>query len=683
MSIDALIVTALKDEYDAAYDVALRSGVTAWHPRDQHTPSPYVRGHCRVGGRDMSIALAWSTRMGPIGTSPVVASLVERLRPTCLAMCGVCAGNPSDVALGDVIIAELAWANDEGKRTEERFEADYRPYSITHEWLLTAKEIEAQYRPPSYGPPSAEDTEAWILEQLAAERNPRTHPALRRYVTSNEEWARRLDALAAAGWLTRIPGGLELTAAGHQQVAEARFRDLSGPDRLPLAIKVGPMTSGGVVVKDGRTWDELKVSGIRTAIGLDMESAVIATTAYVLQVKQWAVVKGVMDYADPRKDDRYKGFAARASSEVLLELLRRSLIREPPRLASATLARFRRVYVIGGTTGSGDESDVAEIGRELGDVIALADVDLVVCSPFEDSIDANVVCGYLLAGGSGTIHFHSPRHAGVEEQQAKLLATLPHSPDRIQTWRYPGPEGGGWSQAWLLCQLQALEHADVLIGVGGRVNQTAATLLHLAEARRIPTVPLAFLGGASAVAYERRNWDEIHPGVPHELLTRPDGVAHVMDIANALVSEPLARSEEPEKPVHTLFISRAAADHEYGEALGRALRVRGYDVRIGDNEVRADRLAVPAIEDALLGADLAIVLWSRAYALSPFCSDELDLALQRSGVRELRLWLCNLDSSDVVPRAARRIPQAVTSTPDELVDLVVGLLEAHAVTRSD
>lgn len=32
--------------------------------------------------------------------------LLHELAPRALAMCGVCAGNPTDVALGDVIIAE-------------------------------------------------------------------------------------------------------------------------------------------------------------------------------------------------------------------------------------------------------------------------------------------------------------------------------------------------------------------------------------------------------------------------------------------------------------------------------------------------------------------------------------------------------------------------------------------------
>ena len=79
--------------------------------------------------------------------------------------------------------------------------------------------------------------------------------------------------------------------------------------------------SGNVVVKDGVTWDSLKQWGVRSVLGLEMEAAAIGATAGRLGVQHWVVAKGVMDLADPQKDDRYKPFAARASAEVLLKLL--------------------------------------------------------------------------------------------------------------------------------------------------------------------------------------------------------------------------------------------------------------------------------------------------------------------------------------------------------------------------
>src|ERR1019366_2474629 len=93
------------------------------------------------------------------------------------------------------------------------------------------------------------------------------------------------------------------------------------PDKLPFKLKVGPIASGNAVVKDGVTWDHLKHLGVRTAGGLEMEAAFIGRAAQQLNIPGWIVAKGVMDYADPKKDDRFKPFAARASAGVLFRFL--------------------------------------------------------------------------------------------------------------------------------------------------------------------------------------------------------------------------------------------------------------------------------------------------------------------------------------------------------------------------
>jgi TIR domain len=86
----------------------------------------------------------------------------------------------------------------------------------------------------------------------------------------------------------------------------------------------------------------------------------------------------------------------------------------------------------------------------------------------------------------------------------------------------------------------------------------------------------------------------------------------------------------------------------------------------------------PAIEDAILKSDVCIVLWTRSYALSPWCNDELDLALQRESAGAVKIWLFNLDGTDIVPRLARRLPQAVVRKPEALIDAVAALLQSSA-----
>lgn len=324
-TIDVLIITALKEEYDAARDVALATrlagiGVAEWEERDATTPTPYLLGrYVAAGGFTMNVALARSTRMGGTATSPVVASLVERLKPHCLAMCGVCAGNPGDVALGDVIMAEMVYPYDEGKQKEDGFEGDHRQTPMLDTWVRAAQDLLPDGL-PSFGVASDEEAKSWLLERLYAGDNPRTHPALSRYFPGNS-WRESVRAFEGEALIRREGLQLVLTASGRSFVEETLFYDVDGPQRLPFQIKVGPIASGNVVVKDGITWEKLKKWGVRSVLGLEMEAATIGSTAHRLGLPAWVVAKGVMDYADPRKDNRYKPFAARASSEVLFKFL--------------------------------------------------------------------------------------------------------------------------------------------------------------------------------------------------------------------------------------------------------------------------------------------------------------------------------------------------------------------------
>ena len=327
--VDVLIVTALKSEYVAARDagtvrVANDFGISFWDEKDLDTPTPYLLGNYRRrGGGDLLIALARPTRMGANSTGPVVSSLVERLKPTCLAMCGVCAGNPADVALGDVIVAEMAYTYDEGKRTSDGFQGDHRQIPLTDAWVRGAQDLSVLDL-PSFGEASENEARIWILERLYSGDDPNRHPARRRFLPGGK-WVTEIRGLQNLRLIKREGPVLSLTDDGFSLIENLIYDDVDGPDKLPFAIFVGPIASSDVVVKDGVTWNHLAQWGVRTVVGLEMEAATIAQTAHRLAVPHWVVVKGVMDHADPRKDDRYKPFAARASAEVLFKLLAKQM----------------------------------------------------------------------------------------------------------------------------------------------------------------------------------------------------------------------------------------------------------------------------------------------------------------------------------------------------------------------
>ena len=199
--VDVLIVSALKEEYEAARDSVPAENVggggkTAWKERDRTTSTPYlVTKLVDADGTDMTVALARPTRMGGPTTSSIASTLVERLKPRCIAMSGVCAGNPSDLALGDVIIAEMVYAYDEGKRTRDGFEGDHRQIPMLDSWVRAAQELVPDGL-PSFCTASDSDAKNWLLERLHAGEDPKRHPARPRYIPART-WPKFLQRLTA------------------------------------------------------------------------------------------------------------------------------------------------------------------------------------------------------------------------------------------------------------------------------------------------------------------------------------------------------------------------------------------------------------------------------------------------------------------------------------------------------
>lgn len=319
-AIDVVLIAAIEEEYDAARSVfsatGVRSdGVVSWVDNASLPSVPYSIGTFQQGGDPLfRLALARSPRMGGLATGQVAAVLLDRLAPRALVMCGVCAGNPKDLALGDIVVSELAYQYDEGKIDGAGFTGDHRQ-SPVEPYLVRAAEALDVARLPSYGRPSPRDARYWLLERLRTGDDPLKHPARKRYFATGE-WKAIVEQLLAEKVIKRQGSGLALTAKGRKEVETSLLLDVDLPLTLPLAIKAGPIASGNVVVKDGVTWQTL-AQNVRSVLGLEMEAAAIGWAARHAGTPEWIVMKGVMDHADPRKDDRYKPFAAKASAEAL------------------------------------------------------------------------------------------------------------------------------------------------------------------------------------------------------------------------------------------------------------------------------------------------------------------------------------------------------------------------------
>ncbi len=179
--VDVLLITAIQIEFEAAKDAftadsANCDGVREWILREDADTSHFAGTFFSNDRQLFTIMLAKPTRMGSNRTGTLATMLAERLRPKCLVMCGVCAGNPADLALGDVVVSELTYQYDEGKIDQEGFTGDHRQSPVSFDWLRAAEALTAEAM-PSYGHPTDADARFWIIERLYGGSDPRNHPA--------------------------------------------------------------------------------------------------------------------------------------------------------------------------------------------------------------------------------------------------------------------------------------------------------------------------------------------------------------------------------------------------------------------------------------------------------------------------------------------------------------------------
>lgn len=325
---DVVIITALREERDALLEVTT-GALGSWVSGPLGTTALTVdrRSFRAADGGELHVAAVCAeNQMGGEFAAAVASPAVTLLRPRCLAMCGVLAGRRGDAALGDVVFADQLLTHDTGKRTENGFEHGFRPHTLPLDWLRLANDFAEDPGDAlawlDRAPWTVEQQRGWLLDSFSRGLDPMKQRELVQECCP--EYDSIVRELMAAGYVRAAHP--HLTEKGVQHVEEQRFLQLAWPGldhpRRRTAVRVGNIVSGNAVQADKAIWTEM-AQFARKALGLEMEAHAAGTVAEVHQVDLAVVMKGVMDHADPKKDDRFKTFAARASGECLLAFLRR------------------------------------------------------------------------------------------------------------------------------------------------------------------------------------------------------------------------------------------------------------------------------------------------------------------------------------------------------------------------
>ena len=329
--VDVLIITAA-DAEDKAVRLVEDGALGEW----QETPGPPDYGFAvwknryrAADGGALTIALSRTVEMGGDAAAHAAARLVDAYKPRCLAMCGVCAGNPERVQLGDVIIADRVWRYDVGEQlnptegAKPEFLADTVTYQVKAQWKQAAE----GFSPASVSswvperPRERELQASWILRELLEDRDPLDSPDRDNFCS---DWTDVIEYLEHEELISIKSGRAALTKRGRDQIEEFLFKQGGQlPEPATWKLVVGPMGTGNNLVKDVDIWERLGRTQ-RHVVGIDMEGSVIGFAAHVHDLPH-VVVKGVMDYAKPGRTQGFRLFAARAAAEVLIGFLRHQL----------------------------------------------------------------------------------------------------------------------------------------------------------------------------------------------------------------------------------------------------------------------------------------------------------------------------------------------------------------------
>lgn len=342
-----------------------------------------------------------------------------------------------------------------------------------------------------------------------------------------------------------------------------------------------------------------------------------------------------------------------------------------------------RYFVIGGHVGKNpipakEQSRFENSCMSIGQALCELGQSLIVCSPFRDSADYWVLEGYAKGSikDNQVVEFHFVDIESVCTEIDKLQIKYNH----IRFIKVPHASPIAYNSksivySWLLCQLEALESCQTIVAIGGKLEGSANMLLLLAESKRKNILPLSFLGGAAGQSFYRSRF-ELQDRLKDDFLMLQDE----QNITNAIkLGEKLSGTTVDNSALDTFqpnfFISYPRARPTEADYVETLLRRRNLQVFRDESDFGAGHAIPKQIREAIFTANIFIAVWCAEYACSPWCFDELELALDRQEDGKMKLWIICTDGTRIVPTRARNLHYFSVNSREEIEGRILGLLE--------
>lgn len=640
---DILIYIALKEESDLIMEFLATDLIAK--ELDGFAVTVYQGKILCQDGSSTSITIVPAGKMGNVNAAALTSAMLQQFKPVNVVVLGIAGAISDDLNPGDVFIPSRV--------------NDYLANSSAVGAKSNVFELSGNYY----------DTDPRLLDRF---RNLST-----RFKPAFNDWKNETNAFMQEHITDDI---------------KAKLSSINvNLDRINLHVGEDKCLASGPAVAKGLAFSKWLRKTDRKIAAVEMESAgVYAAVWTTIKRPHVIAIRPISDIADERKS-QIENIAGHKLRQVALlnavSLLKKAITigifhHEGDAVKIRQPALVKTAFIVGGKLDQEDNfrdsGNLKTACNKIGRLLAKENIDLIVCSPFDDSADFHAIEGFVEDANKGRIHLHHPNHPEVLQHRAKVIDGLDSDKVKVIPYIYPGYDNvNEQAQAWAFCQLQALEQADVVIAIGGNLSKSANLTLRVAEVKKVLIIPFSFLGGAAEMIYKNINWKELYPNVNAKLLTVKDGIKSLPRIIGDMKVASLTKFTGSISSNAKVFISRSTKDKTIALELQQHLKIMGLDAVLGDEAISDKRSVIPAIDDYINSSQLHIILWSTNFALSPWCYDELMTAISRYENGLSSILIFNIDGSAIIPKNARSLNEVAVSNVFTMVNTVKLLIDSE------
>lgn len=313
-----------------------------------------------------------------------------------------------------------------------------------------------------------------------------------------------------------------------------------------------------------------------------------------------------------------------------------------------------------GISNEGNFAQFQDFCINLGRKLSSSHIELLLCSPFEKSVDYELLMGVLSERNiKVTLRLFYPKSDLIEKKWYSILKKLPGGSYTHFTFGgFNLEEKEARKFAWLYCQLQALEEANIIVALGGNEDGASDLFFKIAETRKKIIIPITEFGGSARKVFNTLKYqikDKLGETLYNKIYLEDLSELTIAALSNALHDGKVFLSNPKINFEPIFFLSYARARPAEADQIEMLLRRRNYVVLRDEVNIGAGDDLLNSISENIAKSNVFIAIWCKEYACSPYCYDELEEAIERHSEQKTELWIIRIEDVRIVPKKARDI----------------------------